>query len=583
MMKLPLSLLRKLFNGELVDLSEINFATGLFSAIKHATAWSILCSCTCVAISGFATYVDPAVILTAEQQSKIKDPGHLKYDIVVLKDGSILQGKITVIPPIKYSFGGTLQFKRDEVALINIYQTKRGAQLQYAMRSGEVFVGQLPQSEPIIFTGNFSEYDAKTGTHRNKYGVTELKAEQIDYIRFKKNSVKYLASKDNHVSLIMKNGDRFVCNIENYAIELCLDWKNVSLPVRKIVDIRVRQGGLVGTIKNEAVSMPLQLSHLRDHYITVRLLRNKQRLVLPWAEIDRVIADKGQFIKSKAYRVSYPEYEEMVYVPAGKFIFGFDVGGSAHEKRNDAIPPLIFEKSLSENSKRQALLFQENMDETDFTTIRGPATVVNISAFYVDKYNVTNADYYKFVEATGHRAPAHWIGGEIPPGLDNHPVVNVSYLDAAAYAKWAGKRLPTEIEWERVAKWGHGYNYPYGDRYNPHLENTEASTTLEIGNTEHLLESHLQLLPQDLSGNVSEWTSSVYIDNQHEILAEKNSQIHLEQQTVYVTRGGSYVSSAEVAKASYRGFMYLDDFNPYTGFRCVKDIESPLNDYMRAR
>ena len=97
-----------------------------------------------------------------------------------------------------------------------------------------------------------------------------------------------------------------------------------------------------------------------------------------------------------------------------------------------------------------------------------PAEKIHISAFYIDKYEVTNRQYYDFVTATGHKIPNDprgakyniWLNGTYPSELADHPVVNVTYQDAVDYAAWAGKRLPREEEWEYTAG---------GDQYNPNF------------------------------------------------------------------------------------------------------------------
>ncbi|MDP7000175.1 MAG: SUMF1/EgtB/PvdO family nonheme iron enzyme, partial [Candidatus Poribacteria bacterium] len=109
----------------------------------------------------------------------------------------------------------------------------------------------------------------------------------------------------------------------------------------------------------------------------------------------------------------------------------------------------------------------------EMVLIPGRGRIFRQPAFYMDKYEVTNAQYRKFVQATGHRAPRYWDDDDF--NQPNQPVVGVSWHDATAYAKWVGKRLPTEKEWEWAARaekeweWAargglKGKKYPWGNQ-----------------------------------------------------------------------------------------------------------------------
>ncbi len=173
------------------------------------------------------------------------------------------------------------------------------------------------------------------------------------------------------------------------------------------------------------------------------------------------------------------------------------------------------------------------------TDARPDSAVTHVAALYLDRYPVTNADYFEFVAAGGYEqmtlwdedvlpalldfvdrsgrpGPASWIEGRFPSGQDDHPVVGVSWYEAAAYARWVGKRLPSNAEWVKAACWpvgSHGNQpvqrrYPWGDSMEPEMAKLWGSgpgSTVPV--TEFTAGASVGGVYQ-LIGNVWEWTIS---------------------------------------------------------------------------
>ena len=224
-----------------------------------------------------------------------------------------------------------------------------------------------------------------------------------------------------------------------------------------------------------------------------------------------------------------------------------------------------------------------------------PVHTVYVDAFYMDKYPVTNAQYKVFIDENPEwekdRIPAkyhvgfylhHWRGNNYPIGKGNHPVTYVSWYAAMAYAEWAGKRLPTEAEWEKAARGGLiGQKYPWGNSIDINRANYNKSigTTTFVG----------RYAPNayglyDMVGNVWEWCLDEY-RNDFYIRSPRRNPIsdvsipHLisnftNVKSARVLRGGSWSLNSHFARVTNRSYLTpADAFNPSVGFRCVKSVK----------
>lgn len=203
-----------------------------------------------------------------------------------------------------------------------------------------------------------------------------------------------------------------------------------------------------------------------------------------------------------------------------------------------------------------------------------PAHMVNLSPFYMDECEVTNSEYYEFCLEKGHKFPEFW-GMEAyksGPAFPDHPITGVSHFDATLYASWAGKRLPTEAEWEFAARGGlEDIAYPYGEkadhsqaRFNdPEAEKGPVMTGSYEANGFGLY---------DMSGNVWEWVSDWFDPEYYGESAEENPQ-GPSGGTFRVIRGGGWHSGGGCVSVFYRNGLPQHWVDFAGGFRCVKDTE----------
>ena len=221
-----------------------------------------------------------------------------------------------------------------------------------------------------------------------------------------------------------------------------------------------------------------------------------------------------------------------------------------------------------------------------------PVHTVYIDAFYMDKYEVTNAQYKRFLDATPQWRKSriaspyhdgdylkHWNGNNYPLGKGEHPVTYVSWYAAMAYAKWADKRLPTEAEWEKAARGGLvGQKYPWGNS----IDSTKANYNKQVGDTTLVGRYSPNAYGlYDMAGNVLEWCLDTYdadfyvsSSRQNPISGGSALKVTVNFSKIStaprVLRGGSWSTLSQSVRVADRtkGNPKLSYFG--AGFRCVR-------------
>lgn len=204
-----------------------------------------------------------------------------------------------------------------------------------------------------------------------------------------------------------------------------------------------------------------------------------------------------------------------------------------------------------------ALLARKYRYHASWLAGEAPQRKIELAAFQIDKYPVTNRDYAAFVSATGYTPPRHWSGSEPPAGILEHPVTFVNRADANAYAKWAGKRLPASAEWEKAARGADGRLFPWGRDFDPEACQYDAGAAGPPAGTAPAGSHPRGRSPygvMDMAGNVAEWCDdgpgpgSAYL------------------------KGGCWLSASPLMlRCAALGMSGFDNNRlDYIGFRCVK-------------
>ena len=203
-----------------------------------------------------------------------------------------------------------------------------------------------------------------------------------------------------------------------------------------------------------------------------------------------------------------------------------------------------------------------------------PMHKVSLDAFYLDKYEITTARYAKFLEAEGRRPPMFWNQGS-QTSYTERPVVGVDWHDADAYCRWAGKRLPTEAEWEKAARGADGRLFPWGNE-EPTTRHANFgkgewmgySTLTPVGGFE---KGKSPYGIYDMAGNVWEWVADWYEPRYYATSPSSNPQGASSGENK-VLRGGSWNNPPFILRSTARNWSAPSDRPAYVGFRCAQGV-----------
>lgn len=253
------------------------------------------------------------------------------------------------------------------------------------------------------------------------------------------------------------------------------------------------------------------------------------------------------------------------------------------------LPPEMW-KELGSTVAIPSGKFKMGTDLKNADAASRPQHVVNVNAYQIDKYLVTNAQYARFIAATGHRAPSDWKSGKIQQGTALYPVTLVNWFDAKAYAKWAGKRLPSEAEWEKAARGTDGRRWPWGNEMKPALLNTYYN----VGSASNVNTYSDGVSPYgvfDMAGNVDEWVEDDFMpyegtDAGKDVFQGKIAKVQSDQDQALklseqipvnrqykVLRGGSWKGDPFSTATYHRDYAWANYASDFYGFRCVSSIE----------
>jgi serine/threonine-protein kinase len=418
-----------------------------------------------------------------------------------------------------------------------------------------------------------------------------------------------------------------LCDVLEYIhgegiLHLDLTPRNVLLRDRESMELKLCDFGIARTVGEERFTLISRRSiYGTPYYIAPELLYGRKadaradiyslgailyRVLTGFppgtASPDQLVEGVPKYVSEAIVRATMPDVDRRV--------------GSVSELRRMLFPPskrevervVVVERIAPEEERRELPVEIVGKDGAPMVLIPAgefqmgdhfdeggederPVHTVYLDAFYIDKYEVTNELYARFLNEIGsvkdeeghllididsEYCLIEFAGGRYrpKPGYEKHPVVEVSWWGAVAYAKWAGKRLPTEAEWEKAARGGLvGKRYPWGDE----ISHDMANYWDPGGRDRWEMTSPVGSFPPngyglyDMAGNVWEWCADWYDENYYSRSPRRNPK-GPESGEFRVVRGGSWGNGPNNLRVAIR-ISYVPSYTTdHVGFRCVQDV-----------
>lgn len=277
---------------------------------------------------------------------------------------------------------------------------------------------------------------------------------------------------------------------------------------------------------------------------------------------DGAAKNAGAANESKQNAAQAESKRETAASESGEETKEYNIKNSSPSAPPEAPPSMVYVSGGSFTMGGDRYVF----DGKDFVS---PPHEAAVKPFFMDAYEVTCENYKKFIDATNYQSPKGWSGNNFPVGKARFPVTDVDWDAANAYAKWAGKRLPTEAEWEFAARGTDGRLYSWGKDWEAGMANAEKVNWGMVAVGSYKGASPFGIY--DMVGNAWEWTATTLEPYPNGTMPDIDAAKNIERKII---RGGSWESDRRSATATYRGFYGVrEEPGGYknTSFRCVKD------------